>query len=66
MRAVDATSRQQLLSANHSQRLTELIAYQILAPVTARKREIRRPDIAPAREPGDESRIFVIGMRGDR
>jgi hypothetical protein len=65
MRAIDATSRQQFLSANDSQRLTQLVADQILPSIATREREVSCLDVASASEPRDQSRILVVRMRAD-
>jgi len=63
---VHPTRREQLLRANRPQRLAEFVADEILATVTAREREIRRFHVTPARQPRDNGRVFVVGVRGHR
>ena len=63
--AVDAPRREQLLGADHAEQRPELVADQVLSAVAARERQIRRLDVPPAREPGEELRVLVVGVRAD-
>jgi hypothetical protein len=62
---VDTPGREQFLGTGHAQLLAELRAEEILTAVPAGEREIGRPIPAPARQVGDDLRVFVIGMGRD-
>jgi hypothetical protein len=63
--AVEPARGEQLLGAHGAERLAELVADEVLPAVAAGEREVRRLDVAPAGEPGDEPRVLVVGVRAD-
>ena len=65
MRAVDPAGRQQLLRADHTQRVTQFVADQVLPAVATREREIRRLHVLPPRQPREKPRVLVVRMRAD-
>src|SRR5206468_10579715 len=65
MAPVDPTRPEQLFRTNGTERFTQLVADEILTAVATGEREIRRHDLAAAREPRDKLRVLVGGMRGD-
>ena len=65
VRAIDPARGKQLLGPNHTQRFSELVADQILAAIAACQRHIRRLDTAPARQPGNDVGVLVVGMCRD-
>src|SRR4029078_7186795 len=63
--AIDAPSGEQFLCADDAERRPELVADEVLTTIAAGEREVRRLDVTAEREPGDEPRVLVIGMRAD-
>ncbi len=65
VRAIESPRREQLLGADDAERLSEIVADEILAAVAARQREIRHVGVFTLREPGDEPRVLVVRVRSD-
>jgi hypothetical protein len=55
----------QLLGADDAQRFAQFVADRVLPAVAPREREIGGLDVAAAREPGDDLRVFVVRVRAD-
>jgi hypothetical protein len=63
--AIEPARREQLLAADRAERFAELVADEVLPTVAAREREVRHVHLVPAREPGEELRVLVVGVRAD-
>jgi hypothetical protein len=63
--AVEPPRREQLLGADHPELRSELVADQVLPTVAARQGEIRRLDVLPARQPGEELGVLVVRVSAD-
>src|SRR5580692_1055787 len=61
--AINATSGEQFLGANHADLIAEFRAEHILTTIAARKRKVARAVISPPGEIGDQFSIFIVGMR---
>ena len=61
--AVEAVRRQQLLGAEHAERLEQLGADLVLAAVAARQRRVDDAEALPVTLHRDEAVVLVVGMR---
>jgi hypothetical protein len=65
MAAVDPPRREQLLRADHTEKIADFRADEILPAVAPRHRKVARVRQPPVRQIGDQSRVLVVGMSGD-
>ena len=61
--AVERPRLQQLLGANHAERVEQLGADDVLAALAAIERQIGHARVIAARQPRDQRRVLVVGMR---
>jgi hypothetical protein len=64
--AVEPAGGEQLLGADGAEGLAQLVADEVLPAVAAGERQVRGLGVPPAREPGDEPRVLVVGVRARR
>ena len=65
LRPVDSSRGQQLLGADHSQRVPLLGANQILAALAPRQRKISGAHVSPPRQVCQQRRVLIVRMRRD-
>lgn len=65
LRAVHTSRGKRFLRSHGAQRRADLGAENVLSRFAARERQVPRLDTAAAREPRDERRVLVIGMRAE-
>src|SRR5215470_9272037 len=63
LRTIEAPRLQQLLGANHAERVEQLRADDVLAALAAVQRNVRDARMIAARRLRNERRVLVIGMR---
>ena len=56
---------QEFLGPDGAERFPQLVADQVLPAIAAGEGEIGGFDVAPLGEPGDELRVFIVGVGGN-
>ena len=63
--AIDAPCFEQLLRADDAQRVAQFGADQVLSTIAACEAEVAGADLPAIAQPGDQTRVLIIGMRRD-